>query len=124
MKTSNFTSENVRQAETGLFWEERLTAATGTLNLTKSQSFRVRATGATTVTIDGILAMTMSAGEIEVFNVGTGSMLDTGLNYVVVVIAGANAYVQVARETNRPRLLPNAFNQLNTFESVDPESNS
>jgi len=122
MKTSNVVSENLREAETGLMWEEKLSGAEGTLNLPKQTTFRVRATGATTVTIDGILAMTMNAGEIVIFNTGTGSMLDTGLNYIVVVIGGAAAYVQVARETNRPRLLPNSFNQLNNLDSVDPES--
>ncbi len=122
MKTSNIVSENLREAETGLMWEEKLSGAEGTLDLPKQTTFRVRATGATTVTIDGILAMTMSTGEIVIFNTGTGSMLDTGLNYITVVIGGAAAYVQVARETNRPRLLPNPFNQLNNLDAVDPES--
>jgi hypothetical protein len=120
MKTANVVSDNLREAETGLLWEEQLTGAKGTLKLAKQTTFRVRATGATTVTIDGILAMTMSAGEIVIFNTGTGSMKDTGLNYIVVVIAGANAFVQVARETDRPRLQPNSFNQLSNLDSVTP----
>jgi hypothetical protein len=113
MKTTNFMAENLRQAETGLQWEEQLTGATGTLQLLELQTFRVRATGATTVTIDGTLAMTMSAGEIAIFNTGQGNTLNTNLNYVTVVIAGASAFVQVARETQKPRLVVNPYNDLN-----------
>ena len=119
MKTSNVVSENLRQAETGLMWEEQLTNAMGTLSLTKQATFRVRATGATTVTIDGILAMTMSAGEIAIFNTGTGSQPDTRSATIVVVIAGAAAFVQVAREVNRPQLQVNPFNQLNLPQDGD-----
>ena len=113
MKTSNLVSENLREAETGLQWEEQLSNAQGTINLNKSQTFRVRATGATTVTIDGVLAMTMSSGEIAIFNVGTGNLLNTGLTTIAVVIAGANAFVQVAREVNRARTVVNPYNQQN-----------
>jgi hypothetical protein len=119
MKTSNVVSENLRQAETGLMWEEQLTNAMGTLALTKQATFRVRATGATTVTIDGVLAMTMSAGEIVIFNTGTGSMADTGLRTIAVVIAGAAAFVQVAREVNRLPLQVNPFNHLNLPQDGD-----
>lgn len=113
MKTSNVVSENLRQAETGLMWEEVITNGTGTLQLPKQTTFRVRATGATTVTIDGILAMTMSAGEIALFNTGTGSMKDTNKNYVTVVVGAIAAFVQVAREVDRNRLQPNSYNLLN-----------
>ena len=112
MKTSNTISENLRVAETGLAWVEKITNGMGTLQLTDAITFRVRATGATTVTIDGLLAMTMSAGEIAIFNTGHGSPDDVG-PYIAVVIAGANAYVQVAAEVDRQRLQPNPFNQLN-----------
>jgi hypothetical protein len=112
VKTANVVSENLRQAETGLAWVEVLTNAQGTLKLTDAQTFRVRATGATTVTIDGLLAMTMSAGEIVIFNTGHGSPDDTS-PYITVVIAGANAFVQTAAEVNRQRLQPNPYNLLN-----------
>ena len=112
MKTSNIMSENLRQAETGLPWVEQITNSTGTLHLQHAVTFRVRATGATTVTIDGLLAMTMSAGEIVIFNTGHGSPDDTS-PYIAVIIGGANAFVQVAAEVERARLLPNPFNQLN-----------
>lgn len=113
MKTTNFMAENLRQAETGLQWEEQLTNAQGTLKLLELQTFRVRATGATTVTIDGTLAMTMSTGEIAIFNTGQGNTFNTGLNYVAVVIGGANAFVQAAREVQKPRLVTNPYNDLN-----------
>ena len=120
MKTSNAVSENLRQAETGLAWVEFITNSTGTLKLNDAQTFRVRATGATTVTIDGLLAMTMSAGEIAVFNVGHGSPDDTS-PYISVVIAGAAAFVQVAAEVNRQRLTVNPYNQLNEPQAHDEQ---
>lgn len=112
MKTANIVSENIRQAETGLCWVEVLTNAQGTLQLAEVQTFRVRATGATTVTIDGLLAMTMSSGEIAILNTGHGNPDDSS-PYVAVVIAGANAFVQVAQERDRQRLQPNPYNLLN-----------
>jgi hypothetical protein len=112
MKTSNIASENLRQAETGLQWEEQLSDAEGTLVLLPAQTFRVRATGATTVTIDDILAMTMSSGEIAIFNTGLGNQLNTGSRYITVVIGGAAAYVQVARDSQQARTVVNPYNQL------------
>lgn len=113
MKTSNVISENLRTVETGLQWEEKLTNAQGTLNIKPVHTFRVRATGATTVTIDGTLAATMSAGEIMIFNTGQGNIINTGLTYVIVVIGGANAFVQVGKENKQQRLVANPYNDLN-----------
>jgi hypothetical protein len=113
VKTSNLVTEALRQSESGQQWEEQLSGAQGTLTLLKNTVFRVRATGATTVTIDGVLAMTMSAGEIAIFNTGTGSQPSTRSLTIAVVIAGANAFVQVAREVNRPSTTVNPYNLLN-----------
>jgi hypothetical protein len=121
MKTSNTMSENLRQAETGLAWVEAITNSTGTLSLGRAVTFRVRATGATTVNIDGLLAMTMSSGEIAVFNTGHGSPDDT-TRYITVVIGGAAAFVQVAAESERARLQPNPYNHLNSLDSINPET--
>lgn len=110
MRTSNLSNEAVRQAEVGQCWEEQLTNAQGTLILKPFQTFRVRAAGATTVTIDGTLAMTMMSGEIAIFNAGSGIPVDvdssTGVvvrqaNQATVVIAGAAAFVQTARTNAR-----------------------
>jgi hypothetical protein len=103
MKTGNLVTQSLRQSETGQCWEEKLSNATGTIELPKCTTFRVRATGATTVTIDGILAMTMSSGEIALFNTGDGNP-DDAKPTVTVVIGAVGAFVQVARETYRPRL--------------------
>lgn len=100
MRTANLASQSARQSDVGKVWEELITGATGTVEIPKFHTFRVRATGATTVTIDGVLAMTMSSTEIELFNSGAGDQTDTK-NTVTVVIGGANAYVQVAREKDR-----------------------
>lgn len=110
MRTSNLANEALRHAEVGHVWEEVLTNAQGTLVLRPFQSFRVRAAGATTVTIDGTLAMTMVSGEIAIFNAGSGNPSDVDpsgnviakqATTVSVVIGGANAFVQVARDNVR-----------------------
>jgi len=101
MKPTNMPSGAQRNAEVGLVWIELLTNAMGTFELPFQATFRVRATGATTVTIGGVLAMTMSAGEIAIFNVGVGP--SDGLSYTSVVIAGAAAYVQMAQDIEKGR---------------------
>ena len=57
--------------------------------------------------------MTMSTGEIAIFNTGQGNLINTGLSYITVIVGGANAFVQVAREIKRPRLVVNPYNDLN-----------
>lgn len=109
MRSANLANRAARTSESAHVWEERLTNAQGALEVEKFSTFRVRATGATTVTIDGVLAMTMVSGEIEWFNAGAG-IPDPNLNYagnsdaketVTVTIGGANAFVQVARNIDR-----------------------
>lgn len=104
MKTANIASATLRSAESGLVWEEKLSGATGSIEVGEYATFRVRATGATTVTIDGVLAMTMSSGEIAIFNAGRGNPDDTKPT-ITVTIAAASAFVQVARELDREKLL-------------------
>jgi hypothetical protein len=104
MQSANLAARTHRQSESGLVWEEKLSGATGTIIVKKFSTIRVRATGATTVTIDGVLAMTMTSGEIAVMNVGSGDN-DDSINTVDVVIAAAAAYVQVARDIDRPKIL-------------------
>lgn len=100
MQASNLASRTLRHSESGLVWEEKLTSATGSLEVEPNSTFRVRATGATTVTIDGILAATMSTGEIMIFCAGEGDPTD-GKATVTVAIAAAAAFVQVARNYDR-----------------------
>lgn len=104
MQTANLAARSIRHSESGLVWEEQLSGATGTLIVKKYSTIRVRATGATTVTIDGVLAMTMTSGEIAVMNVGSGDN-DDSINTVNVVIGAAAAFVQVARDIDRPKIL-------------------
>src|SRR5688500_15889065 len=103
MRTGNLVTESIRQSESGQTWEEVLTNATGSVEVHRNSTFRVRATGATTVTIDGVLAMTMSAGEIAVFNSGDGDP-DATKRTVTIEIGAVAGFVQVARETYRPKL--------------------
>jgi hypothetical protein len=105
MRTANLASQSLRHAETGTVWEEQLSGATGTVNMLPFTTFRVRATGATTVTIDGILAATMTTGEIIIFNAGSGvpgaAPYDTKPINCVIVIGGAAAFLQTGRNNIR-----------------------
>jgi hypothetical protein len=102
MKSTNLPSGALRQANVGLCWEEKLTNTVGTIYVSMQGTVRVHALGATTVTIDGVLAMTMAANMIEYFNVGAGAASDN-VSTITVVIAGANANVQVAKEKDPGR---------------------
>jgi hypothetical protein len=101
MQAYNLPARSKRQSDIGMVWEEKITNGQGSIEVVKYSAIRVRATGATTVTVGGILAATMSAGEIMIFNAGIGVPND-GKKTVTVVIGGADAYVQVAREIERP----------------------
>jgi hypothetical protein len=102
MRTANLASQCLRHAESGLVWEEKLSNATGAIEVLPHATFRVRATAGTTVTIDGVLAMTMMANEIAIMNAGGGNPDDTKAT-VTVTIATAAAWVQVARDVDRPK---------------------
>lgn len=86
-----------RNSDFGIFLREVLTNAMGTIEVPKFSAVRVRATGATTVTFDGVLSCTMSSGEILVLNAGPGLSSDVK-ETVTLVIAGAAAYVQLGIE--------------------------
>ena len=100
MRASNLANEAVRQAEVGHVWEEKLSSATGTIEVARFATFRVRAGAGTTVTIGGVLAMTMMANEIAIFCAGYGDPASTAAT-VPVVIGVAAAWVQVARDQKR-----------------------
>jgi hypothetical protein len=109
MKTANLAAETLRDSESGLVWEEKISGAQSSIEVLPCATFRVRATGASTVTIDGVLAATMSTGEVIIFNAGKGNP-DDSKSTVTVTIGAANAFVQVARDKDRERLLPNPYN--------------
>ena len=102
MKTTNLPAGSQRVSEVGLRWIEVLSGAQGTLKLPMQTTLRVRATGATTVTIAGELAMTMSTGEIAYFNTGTGEPGDKSPK-IEIIIGGANAFVQYAKDNETGR---------------------
>ena len=101
MRTSNLANEALRHAEVGQCWEEKLSNASGTIIVKPYQTFRVHSkNGICTVTVDGVLAMTLGNDETEYFNAGSGtpdSVTGKPATQVTVVI-GASAYVQVARD--------------------------
>ncbi len=103
MKSGNLVTESMRTSETGQCWEEKISGGQSSIEVARHTAVRVRATGASTVTIGGVLAATMSTGEIMVFNTGDGDPDGTAPT-VTVTIGAANAFVQVARETYRQKL--------------------
>ena len=105
MQASNNASGALRTADASFVWEEKLSGAQGVIQVLPHATFRVRATGATTVTIDGILAMTMATGEIAIFNAGKGDP-DDPTPMISILIGGANAFVQVARDSDRKSNVP------------------
>lgn len=94
---NNLPAASQRMSEVGLVWEEKITNATGSIEVPIEHAVRVRAAGATTVTIDGVLAATMVDGEIMIFNTGDGAANDSKKT-VTVTIGVAAAFVQVGRE--------------------------
>lgn len=102
MRTSNMPSGGLRTSEVSLNWVELKSGAGGltSFEIPKQSCIRVRsAVAGLTVTIDGILAMTMDSGEIALFNVGAGSPDDQKVT-VTVVVSGA-CFIQHGRETDR-----------------------
>lgn len=102
MKTTNLPAGSQRISNVGLRWTEVLSNAQGTISVPMQSTIRVRATGATTVTIAGQLAMTMASGEIEYFNSGTGEPGDKSPK-IEVIIGGAAAFVQIAKDNETGR---------------------
>ena len=102
MRTSNLANQAIRQSEVGHVWVEQLTNTSGSLEIPKYATFRVRAAAAVTITIDGVLAATMASGEIILFNAGSG-VNDAAGNLVptVTVTVTGNCYLQVARDKDR-----------------------
>jgi hypothetical protein len=102
MKPVNLPSGAQRNAEVGLLWKEVFNGAGGfTFELPFQYTIRVSAGANVTVTIDGVLAMTMRAGEVERFNTGAG--YPDSRSTVTVVIGAGDARVQVAEEKDPGR---------------------
>jgi hypothetical protein len=85
-----------RIAESGLVWVEKLTNNTGTIEVLQYTPFRVRAIANLTVTVDGVLAASMVANEVMVFNAGKGDSSD-GKKTVTIVVAVGACYLQIGR---------------------------
>lgn len=106
---NNIAARTQRFSESSHVWVEAISGATGSIEVQKYCTIRVRATGATTVTIDGVLAATMSTGEIMLFNVGNGVVTDTK-STVTVAIGAAAAFVQVGKLTELYPVIQPPFN--------------
>jgi hypothetical protein len=101
MRTSNIANQALRHAEVGHCWEEKLSGTTGSIEVEKYATIRVRGGAGTTVTVDGILAATLAANEILILNAGNGDPTDLLKETVTIAIGAAAAFVQVARSQDR-----------------------
>lgn len=99
MQVYNEAARVERNAEFGHVWVEVSSGAAITTELPKYSAVRVRAAGAVTVTVDGVLAATMISGEILIFNMGRGDVGATGTDakMTVTLVVTGTAFVQVAR---------------------------
>jgi|SRR5687768_8811005 len=104
MNSVNLPTGAQRNVEVGLVWKEIHNGAAGfTFRVPFQTTFRVSAGAAdVTVSIDGTLAMTLRAGEVEYFNVGAGASGDNRAT-VEVVIGAADARVQMAENLDPGR---------------------
>lgn len=103
MKPVNLPTGAQRNVESGLVWKEIFNGAGGiTFEVPFQVTFRVSAAANVTVTMDGVLAMTLRAGEVELFNSGAGAPGD-GISTVKIVIGAGDARVQVAAEIDPGR---------------------
>ena len=99
MKSVNIPSGALRTVNVGLVWKEVFNGAGGTtLTVPFQTTLRVSAGANVTVTLDGVLAMTLRAGEVEYFCVGAGSV--AGASTVSVVIGTGDARVQQALDSD------------------------
>lgn len=101
MKPVNLPAGSQRNSDVGLLWQEKITAGNGSIEVPPQGTIRVHATADTTVTIGGVLVMTVRNGGTEYINVGMGlgTEISDGRRNVTVVIGGA-ADVQVAEESD------------------------
>lgn len=103
MKPVNIPSGAQRNTEVGLVWREIFNGVGATtFELPFQNTFRVSAAADVTVRLDGVLAMTLRAGEVERFNTGAG-LPDNDSSIVVVQIGAGGARVQVAEEKDPGR---------------------
>jgi len=93
---NNLPARTQRFSESSQVWVEVFSGATGSIEVQKYSTVRVRATGATTVSFDGVLSATLSAGEIMYLNAGNGSTVDTKKT-VTLTIGAVGAFVQIGK---------------------------
>jgi hypothetical protein len=102
MQIYNAPARAERNSDWGHVWLEVITNGTTTgMEVARYAAVRVRAVAGTTVSFDGVLAATMIAGEILIFNSGIGQVAPGGASAnkktVTLVVTGSSC-VQVAAQ--------------------------
>jgi len=110
MKSGDLPSGAARVVECGFVYQEVYNGTAGTtLQLPMFTTIRVSAGANVTVTLDGVLSMTLRSGEVERLNVGGGAkgrsrnQPTRGNSLVTVVIGAGDARVQISTMTDDGR---------------------
>lgn len=102
MQNYNEPARVERNSDFGHVWMEVISGAavpSPGIEVARFTAVRVRATAAVTVRFDGVLAATMTAGEILIFNSGRGNVLPPASKKTVTLITTGTAFIQVAAMT-------------------------
>jgi hypothetical protein len=88
-----------RVTDVGLVWREISSGSAGTWEVPKYCAVRVRATAATTISLDSLLSATLGSGEILIINSGRGTNSDK--KDTVTLTSSGTAYIQIGLEVDR-----------------------
>lgn len=102
MRASNQLSAAQRTSEVGLVWKEvNSGGGASQLEVPRHTAIRVRATAGTTISLDGVLAVTMISGEILLLNSGIGkSYGENGdLKNTVTLAWSGTCFIQLGMES-------------------------
>ena len=102
MRLSNQLSAGQRSSDVGLVWKEiNSGGGASQLEVPRHTAIRVRAAAGITISLDGVLAVTMINGEIILLNSGIGKMYgETGDPKNTVTLAWSGAcFIQLGMES-------------------------
>jgi hypothetical protein len=101
MKTTNIPAGSQRVSQVGLVWEEKVAGGAVKFRAKMQSTVRVHAIAQTTVSLDGVAAITLEIGETEYINVGSGKGGDSRSTVEVDVVGSANVSIAREEETGR-----------------------
>ena len=98
MRSANLSSQNERNADTGLVWDLVLNNQSTAVNVPKYSTLRITAAANCIVTLDGSQSVFILANDTAIINAGVGIDDSSNANTKVKVQFSANVYCSVARQ--------------------------